>query len=168
MDQAKRLFTSARFALRGLAERRVPYKPDQAIRQRQTRNLRRVVSHALRTVPFYRDAARSGELGVSEPDIASSEDLTRLPLIDGTCLQTDPRRFVSTALPIQSLVEFHSTGTAAYGAKSVFWTESALMSEIAYGERDRSVLRHLLGATHGLVRLSFFHPDSSTSMASRF
>jgi phenylacetate-CoA ligase len=105
---------------------------------------------------------------MSQKDILSCEDLPILPLVDGTALHTDPIAFVSTASPRSYLVKLHSTGTATYGSKIVYWHPRVLMSTIAYGERDRRILRRLLGRSHNLVRLSFFHPDSSTSDTSRF
>ncbi|MFC2105036.1 hypothetical protein ACFLRV_00040 [Candidatus Bipolaricaulota bacterium] len=42
------------------------------------------------------------------------------------------------------------------------------MAAIAYGARDRSIPRKLIGKSRDLVRLSFFHPDSSTSDVTRF
>jgi len=166
MDRARRLLTTLRLALRGRIESRIPFRSEQSIRRRQTRNLRRIISHAFRYVPYYRDLAKSH--GLSPRNFRTCDDLARLPLIDGRMLQQDPLVFASTAFPRSSLMKLHSTGTAAYGAKTVYWHRRELLSKIAYGERDRSILRQLVGKSHGLVRLSFFHPDSSTSEVSRF
>lgn len=166
MDKARRFCATAALAVRGRVESHVPFRSERTIRRRQTRNLRRIVAHALGTVPFYQDVARSGK--VSEQDVLTCEDLSRFPLIDGTSLHRDPIRFVSTAFPLQSLVKLYSTGTAAYGAKTVYWHPQQLMAQAAYGERGRRVLRRLLGVSGGLVRLSFFHPDSASPVASRF
>ncbi len=166
MDQIKRLFTTVWLALRGQVESRVPFWSERAIRRRQTQNLRRIVAHAFRHVPYYQALAKSH--GFSPRDFRTCDDLARLPLIDGRTLQADPLAFVSTAFSRSSLLELHSTGTAAYGAKTVYWRPREVMSKISYGERDRSILRQLIGKSHGLVRLSFFHPDSSTSAVSRF
>ncbi|MFC2095264.1 phenylacetate--CoA ligase family protein [Candidatus Bipolaricaulota bacterium] len=166
MSWARRLITTLWLALRGRAESQVPFRSERAIRRRQTRNLRRIVAHAFRNVPYFQEVARSE--GLSERDILSCEDLCRLPLIDGRALHTNPMAFVSQAFPRASLVMLHSTGTAAYGAKTVFWHPRELMYGITYGERDRRVLRKLLGKSHNLVRLSFHHPVSSTSDVSRF
>jgi len=117
-------------------------------------------------VPFYQDVARAA--GLRDRDITQAEDLGRLPLTDGLTMQKDPHRFVSSSTSISSLVELYSTGTAAYGSKSVFWRPRDLLAQLAHGERDRAVLRRLLGKSAGLVRLSFFHPDSSTAMVTRF
>jgi len=166
VDQIKRLFTTACLALRGRVESRVPFWSERTIRRRQTRNLRRIVAHAFRYVPYYQDLAKSH--GFSPRDFHTCDDLARLPLIDGRTLQQDPLAFASTAFPLSSLVKLFSTGTAAYGTKTVYWHPRLLLSGIAYGERDRSILRQLVGKSHGLVRLSFFHPDSSTSTVGRF
>ena len=166
MNRISRLVTTLWLALRGRAESKLPFQSKRTIQQRQTRNLHKIVAHAFRNVPYYRSVSKS--MGISERDIVSCEDLARLPLADGKVLHTDPLAFVSTAFSLSSLVKLYSTGTAAYGAKTVFWHPRKLMSGIAFGERDRSVLRKLVGKSHNLVRLSFFHPDSSTSGVSRF
>lgn len=166
MNRIRRLLTTVWIALRGRVESKVPFRTEQAIRRRQTRNLRRIVTHAFRHVPYFQEVARSK--GISKHDIVSCEDLARLPLADGRALHTDPLSFISTAFPRSSLVKLFSTGTAAYGAKTVYWQPKALMRAVAYGERGRRIQRKLLGRSHNLVRLSFFHPDSSTSEASRF
>jgi len=166
VSQIGRLITTIWLALRGRVESRVPFWSERAIRWRQTRNLRRIVAHAFRHVPYYQDLAKS--YGFSARDFRTCDDLARLPLIDGRMLQEDPLAFVSTAFPRSSLVKLYSTGTAAYGAKTVYWHPRELLSKISYGERDRRILRQLVGKSHGLVRLSFFHPDSSTSTVSRF
>jgi len=162
----RRLYTTAILASRGRQEARVPFRSERWIHKRQQRNLERVVAHALRTVPFYGQAMQAG--GLTRRDIGSCEGLSQLPLIDGTTLQQDPLAFVSTAVPLERLVKLYSTGTAVYGAKTVYWRPQDMMSQIAHGERDRSILRHLLGRSSRLVRLSFFHQDSSTAMVSRF
>lgn len=166
MDRARRLLTTLWLALLGRVESRVPFWSERAIQRRQTRNLHKIVTHAFRNVPYYRNVSKS--MGISERDIVTCEDLSRLPLAEGTMLHTDPLAFVSTAFSLSSLVKLYSTGTAAYGAKTVFWHPRKLMSGIAFGERDRRVLRKLVGKSHNLVRLSFFHPDSPTSRVSRF
>ncbi len=162
----RRVSSTVRLGLRGWIERRIPFASPESIRRLQTHRLRRIIDHAYRYVPFYRNAMR--ELGLRPKEIRTVEDLARLPLVDGADLQRDLAAYVSTAFPRSSLVELYSTGTAAYGAKTVFWTPNELMAQVAHGERDRSVLRRLLGVSRPLVRLSFFHPDSSTSMVSRF
>ena len=162
----RRVSSTIRLGLRGRIEQRIPFASPESIRRLQTHRLRRVVDHAYRYVPFYRNALR--ELGLRPKDIQTVEDLARLPLVDGADLRRDPAAYVSAAFPRSSLVELYSTGTAAYGAKTVFWTPNGLMAQVAHGERDRSVLRRLLGVSRSLVRLSFFHPDSSTSTVSRF
>jgi len=111
VSSAKRLFTTAYFAVRGRIETRVPYWSERAIRERQTTNLRKIVTHAFRYVPYYRMIERS--LGLSERDIQTVDDLSRLPLIDGRTLQRDPQHFVSDAFDPASLRKVHSTGTAA-------------------------------------------------------
>jgi phenylacetate-CoA ligase len=166
VKQFRRWATTILLAVRGIREARFPFQEEQRIQARQARNLRRVVAHAFRYVPYYRDLAANQDIGPK--DLRSCEDLAHLPLIDGRTLQSDPASFASTARPLSQLIQLHSTGTAAYGSKIVYWHSRELMNEIVYGERDRSILRQLLGTSHGLVRVSFFHPDSSTAFVSRY
>jgi len=163
---ARRLAKSAEVLFRSRLQSRLPFEPEQSLRRRQTKNLSRTVAHALATVPYYREIATGR--AISRTHFKTCADLAHLPLLDGASLQRAPLSFVSRGVSASSLIKLYSTGTAAYGAKIVYWTPEALESQIVHGERDRSVLRNLLGRSAGLVRVSFFHPESSTAMVSRF
>ncbi len=149
----------------GVHEARFPFRGEHAVGARQTHNLRRIVAHAFRYVPYYRNLAVTH--GIGSKDVRTCDDLVRLPLIDGRTLQENPLAFVSTAFALPQLVKLHSTGTAAYGSKIVYWRPRELTTRIAHEQRDRSILRRLLGASRGLVRVSFIHPDSSTAVVSK-
>ena len=153
------------YGLRGRIERRIPFASSRSIDWIQTARLRRIVDRAYRFVPFYREAMRA--VGLRREDIRHVEDLARLPLIDGTALRQHAVELVSQRPPRDQLLVIYSTGTVRYGTKSVLWERGALLSQVAHGERDRSILRELLGTSGPLVRLSFFHPESSTSAVTR-
>ena len=75
----------------------------QALRQLQETKLRRIVTHAYATVPFYRDLW--GAIGIRPSDIRGLDDLRRLPVVSKAALQAageDTRR--SQAFPASSLL----------------------------------------------------------------
>ena len=64
----------------------------EAIGRRQSARIRSMVAHAYEGVPYYRETMR--RLGLTPADIASAEDLRKLPLIERAQLQRDPEQFM--------------------------------------------------------------------------
>jgi phenylacetate-CoA ligase len=161
-----RLWNTACVGLRGRLERRLPFLHHSWIEWLQRRHLRTIVAHAYRTVPFYRDAMRRA--GLKPADFRTVDALSRLPLIDGAFVRANVDAFRSTAHRLQDCHTLVSTGTSATGQKRISWDTRALFRQLAYGERDRVVLYHLLGKTWGQRRLSLFPAESSTAEVTRF
>ena len=131
-----RLAGSARLALELVGQAGFPFRPIDAIRRAQARRVRRMVAHAWRSVPFYRDAMR--RLGVTPADFRSADDLARLPEIDRSDLQRDPERFRSEVHAARDLLELRSGGST--GEPVAVWHDlSSVLANAAHGERDRSV-----------------------------
>jgi phenylacetate-CoA ligase len=131
-----RLAGSARLALEIVGQARFPFRPIEAIRCVQSRRVRAMVSHAWRTVPFYRDAMR--RLGLTPTDFVSADDLARLPAIGRSDLQRDPERFRSEAFASAELLELRSGGSS--GEPVAVWHDlGSVRANAAHGERDRSV-----------------------------
>ena len=131
-----RLAGSARLAVELIGQARFPFRPIEAIRRAQSRRVRAMVTHAWRTVPFYRDAMR--RLGVTPADFASADDLARLPVIGRSDLQRDPERFRSEAFATSELLELRSSGSSGEPV-SVWHDSGSVRANAAHGERDRSV-----------------------------
>jgi phenylacetate-CoA ligase len=131
-----RLAGSARLAAGLLAQRRFAFRPVEAIARAQARRVRAMVTHAWRTVPFYREAM--GRLGLTPADFRTSGDLARLPVIERSDLQRDPERFRSSAFAARDLLHLRSSGCT--GEPVAVWHDlGAVIANAAHGERDRSV-----------------------------
>ncbi|MEO8487354.1 MAG: hypothetical protein ABI585_13565, partial [Betaproteobacteria bacterium] len=105
-----RLAGSARLGIEVIRQARFAFRPIEVIRRAQSRRVRAMVSHAWRTVPFYREAMR--RLGVTPADFDSADDLRRLPVIGRSDLQRDPERFRSEAFATAELLELRSGGSS--------------------------------------------------------
>jgi phenylacetate-CoA ligase len=130
--------------LRGQAA--APFRPWSAIERDQALRVRRMVAHAARHVPYYRDTLR--RLGLGADDFRTAADLARLPLIDRKDLQRDPEAFLSTAVTRRRLLELR-TGGSAGAPRSIYHDPAALFQNAAHSERDRSIRTRLLGRRAG-------------------
>jgi phenylacetate-CoA ligase len=82
-----------------------------ALRRLQERKLRRVVEHAYRTVPFYRE--RWDRAGVTPGSVRSLEDLARLPIVSKREMQAaGPDALTSRAFEPAALVAERTSGSS--------------------------------------------------------
>lgn len=72
--------------------------------------VRRIVAHAHRNVPFYREQMRRAGIGPQE--IRGAADLAKLPVIERDQLQADPERFMDQSRRQEECVVFRSGGSA--------------------------------------------------------
>lgn len=111
------------------------FLPQDRLDARQLLRLRALVRHAFETVPFYREMSK--KLRIVHQDIASLEDLKRLPIVRKDDLQADPERFLSSAFPRKSLMRVNTSGTT--GTPLSFWRSSeALQRNYAFYARALS------------------------------
>jgi phenylacetate-CoA ligase len=144
-----RVANAAVVAAVALRERAIPYWPIDAIQTLQRRRIGAMVVHAYETVPFYRKTM--DERGLKPGDIQTSEDLGRLPLIDGTDLTEEPMRFVSVPFQRAGREVFKTSGSTSGLRKPIFWDHASLLLRAARGERDRVVIAQLAGERWGAV-----------------
>lgn len=78
-----------------LRDRRCAFRRPEEVRRDQSRRVRRIIEHAFRFVPYYRETL--SRLGLVPSDFRSSADLARLPILERRQIQSDPERFLSTA-----------------------------------------------------------------------
>lgn len=135
--------TTARWALAG---RRVPWLPAERLRRLQDRRVRDIVAHAYRTVPFYRRAMDAR--GLRPADLRTTEDLARLPLVDGHDVASNPEDFQSTALEGRPVLEVWSSGSSGH-VKKILWDRAAVFRVHASTVRHRDVMASFLGRTRG-------------------
>lgn len=134
-----------RIAALSAVDRRVPYDPVETLEMIQNRRLRSTIQYAYRNVPFWRQAM--DERGGRPRNIQSVADLERLPIIDGRCLLERPRDFLSAEFPRMKCIALHSSGSTSAVRRTIYWDEKAALDGVAYGERDRRVLRGYLGSS---------------------
>jgi len=159
------------------AQRRVAYAPRARIEALRDARIAAAVRHAARSVPHYRDTFR--RLGIDPRSIATARDLGRLPLLDKDELLADLDRFVSETRSGRASIPFVSSGSSGKSAR-VHHDRRSLLANIAYGERERSVMVKLLGRElryreasvgypHGTIRKvrSFYQKATSIVRPSR-
>ena len=75
----------------------------------QKRNLRHIIDHAYRTVPYYRKTFKKN--GLKSTDIKCVGDLTKLPILTKNDVRTYSHDLVSRGYPQQRLVPYRSGGS---------------------------------------------------------
>jgi phenylacetate-CoA ligase len=120
------------------------------VRGVRDQRLRRIVRYAAQSVPYYRDLFRRERIDPRE--IRAADDLERLPLIDREVVRRDPERFVSTSRRGRQSVAFLTSGSSG-SPLTVLHDRDSLLANIAYGERERSVVARLCGKSHAYREL---------------
>ena len=138
----RRALGSLRVASAVLEARWLAHASADTIRRAQERRIARMVAHAARTVPHYRDVLRS--MGLDPAAIRSAADLARLPLIERTQLQQEPDRFLSSAWPRSEYLELRSGGSSGL-PRSVYHHPISVLENTGQGEREQARLRALTG-----------------------
>jgi len=87
---------------------RTQYMPPDALRAWQNERLTRVVLHAVRHVPYWRDLFR--ERGLTAADVRTVDDLEKLPLLTRETVRREGRRLRSNA-PRSRLTVVSSSGS---------------------------------------------------------
>jgi len=94
----------------------------------QTRELRRLLIHSYRNVPYYRDVFSDRHIDEGQLRSFNLEDLVRLPLLEKSSIRTRPDQFVSKAADLKKIHTYLTSGTTG--------TPLAILSS---DETDRSV-----------------------------
>jgi len=141
-----RLFWNTYLAYQMMGQSRIPFKPLRTIKRMQSRRVRKMVAHAYRTVPYYRETM--DRLGLKVKDFQNAGDLAKLPLIEPSQLQSHPEYFTSTARPIRRYLRLH-TGGSTGDPRSVYHTPGAIFQNAAHGERERCIITSLIGKPYG-------------------
>ncbi len=124
-----------------LRERRVPYLDRSRIEKKRDQRVRQIVRHAAQHVPFYREHFERE--GLDPRAIRTATELTLLPRLDREQVRREPHRFLSeNAVGTLPLLTSGSTGTPL----EVHHDRSSVLTNIAYGERERAAVIALTGA----------------------
>lgn len=128
--------------------------------------MRRIVAHAYRFVPYYRETL--DRLGLTPADFRSADDLSRLPLLERRRIQSDLGRFLSTARRIGRTERFH-TGGSTGEPLAVCQELRAVLLAAVLGRRYHDALTAAFGAgRRGGGRETWIFPaETSTVMKFR-
>ncbi len=153
----KRLYWSAYVGLHYLGQRGYPFRPPDEIRGDQARRLRRILRHAVRFVPYYRETLR--RLGLTPEDFRSAEDLARLPVLERRDIQIDPERFHSSAFRRRTCMTIHTGGST--GAPIAIRHElGAMLQTAVHGQRYQEALAEASpGRGRGRTREAWVFPS---------
>ena len=85
------------------------------LRAYQNEHLRRLIRHAYETVPFYRRVMQAR--GLTPEDVATVEDLPKLPIVDKETVRAAGKDMLSTAVRRWDSVPAHTGGTTGAGLR---------------------------------------------------
>ncbi len=128
------------------SESRLPYWPVERVLAIQRRRVRRMVEHAYRNVPFYRQVM--DRMRLRPEDIRSAEDLPLLPRVSKDDLFTAPESFRAREFPDGRCLRIDSSGTSGR-SKPIYHDAQSLFLSLAHGQRQRAVLRRFTGQLVG-------------------
>lgn len=118
-----------------------------------------MVHHAYRTVPYYRTTM--DRLGLTPEDLATADDLARLPILERDTLQREPQTLMSSDYPATRCLAVRSGGSTG-APRTVYHNPAAVFQNAAHGERERSIMTAFLGRAAGYreaVLVSEFSTD---------
>jgi len=119
--------------LRG--QQRIPFLPRARLEALRDRRIRRIVVHAARAVPYYREwFARAG---IDPRSVRGAGDLDRLPILDRDMVRAEPQRFVAAGRAAHGAVSFWTSGSTGTPIH-IYHDRRSLLANIAYGERERA------------------------------
>jgi len=139
---AERVMWTTYLAWHWRGQSRFPYRPASAIERAQSKRVRQMVSHAHRTVPYYRETM--ARLGLLPHEFRNASDLSRLPVIEREQLQRDPEYFQSDSHRIGEVMESRSGGSTG-APRGVTWDTAAIFQNAAHAERERSIVAKAVG-----------------------
>lgn len=141
--------------LRG--QSRIPYLPREALHALRDSQLKKIVIYATETVPYYHSLFRKEK--IDPRDIRGVKDLERLPLIDKEIIRKDPHLFVSTSRKGRKAIPVVTSGSTNSPAE-FYHDQYSLLANIAYGEREREVIKKTCGKALG-YREAYIIPRST-------
>jgi phenylacetate-coenzyme A ligase PaaK-like adenylate-forming protein len=144
---------------------RLPFRPLAVIEHRQSRRVQSMVSHAYRTVPYYRGVM--DRLGLGPSDFQGAADLPKLPLLERTQLQRDPEAFVSTVHRLHRCLKLRTGGSTGMPC-TIYHDTAALFQNAAQGERERAMLTPLVGRSFGYRETVIGSPTTTDKVVQEF
>ena len=106
------------------------------------RRIRRLVGHAARHVPYYRDLFR--QQGIDPRDIRTADDLAQLPLLDKQAVRDNPEAFVSETGQGRSAIPFKTSGSTGTPL-TIYHDRRSLLANMARTLPEKAVIWEALG-----------------------
>lgn len=123
-------------------QRGIPFLPEEKLWELRDARLRQTVQYAADTVPYYQHLFQKE--GIDPQSIKTVHDLRRLPIVEKATVRNNPGLFVSTSSLGRTSLPFTTSGST--GEPTVIHHDyNSLLANIAYGERERSVLSAVCG-----------------------
>ena len=138
----ERLKWTAYLAWHYRGQSRFPFRSESVMESALRRRLRRIITHAHGTVPYYRETMKW--LGLLPDHFRTALDLARLPVIEREDLQRDPDYFLSTAIPLDRRLRTR-TGGSTGAPRTVWWDTGGILQNAAHAERERSIIAGIVG-----------------------
>ncbi len=160
-----KLWWSAYLLTHIAGQARYPFKPKKTILRDQHRNIQRMIFHAYRRVPYYRETL--DRLGLRPSDFRSAEDLARLPILERHEIQKDPERFMAIGSRLEKCLCLPSSGSSGAPIK-VYHDRRAALLTVAHNERYRAVIVGLAGKRRNYRETLIMVPDASSAEHRRF
>jgi len=108
-----------------------------------------ILTHALATVPFYRELAQQQNL--TPNDFRNFQDIAKLPVVDKEMIRRNPKHFCSTPVLDQGAFILHTSGTTGT-ALAIYVDKESRRRHYAFWTR----LRHWFGVRPGMKRATIF------------
>jgi phenylacetate-CoA ligase len=140
------------YARRLPGQRRVPFLPEERVRELRDARVREMVAHAAQTVPYYRELFRTE--GIDPRELRTGVDLDRLPLLDKALARTEPERLHSSTVDPAESLDLRTTGSTGMPF-TVRHDRASLLENIAFSERERSVETAFIGRNFRYDALDF-------------
>jgi phenylacetate-CoA ligase len=112
---------------------RMPLRPAEEVAHARDARVRALVEEAATTVPHYRDRFR--ELGIDAREIATAEDLVRLPLLDRATVAADPRRLRPAGVADEDVTVVHTSGVTGEPLP-IAHDRASLLRNIVWSRRE--------------------------------
>jgi len=92
-----------------------PYRSPEDVRSKQLQDVRALLAHAAKRVPYYRELFRN--IGVRSEDIRSWDDFSRLPILTKDIIRAEERNLIREDVAVEKLQKHFSGGSTGVPLK---------------------------------------------------
>jgi phenylacetate-CoA ligase len=141
-----RLFWTGYQAYHMFGQARYPFKPISLIERDQARRVSKIVSHAYKNVPYYRETI--DRLRLRPSDFRNADDLAKLPVLERGQVQRDPKYFTSAVKPLNHYLPLCTEGGTG-APLTMYYDKASLFQLAAQRERRKKIIDNLLNKKYG-------------------